>query len=61
MFAVSLLGADPVSLLNADYYQELRRRQPFEGSADEVKTIRITYDPRLFVAQAEPPRCQEFS
>jgi hypothetical protein len=42
-------------------HPELRRAQPFEGSADEVKTVRITYDPRFLFAQTKPPSREEFS
>jgi hypothetical protein len=40
-------------------HQELRRAQPLELPADEVKPLRVTNDPRLLVTQPKSPRCQE--
>ena len=42
-------------------HQELRRRQSFELTADEVKAFRVTDDPCFLIAQAKPPCCEELS
>jgi hypothetical protein len=47
--------------LPARTHQELRWREPFEPSANEVKALRITYDPCFLITEAKPPCREEFS